>query len=305
MPLNESASVSVVIPNYNGTDLLKKNLPSLYEALKDIDFEIIVVDDDSRDDSVDFLKNEYPNITIIKNSKNLGFSATCNKGINIAIKELACIVNTDVTFTNDYFINAFKNFTNPKIFAVKGDIFNYQNTFNNITNVERTSLLYFKRGFLRFNNNVEPKNTALSPQINSQFILLGCCFICRRKALQSLGGYNEIYSPFYWEDADLAQRALKSGFKLAYDKNCKVYHQTSSTISHHRSNYRRRLISNRNKFIFTWKHLSGLNNWALHILFTLINLLTRWVILDWKYYVAISMALYSITTNTSQQLNGN
>ena len=294
----DNTSISVVIPNYNGRDLLENNIPSLLAALNGMEFEIIVVDDCSSDDSVPFLKKTYPDIIIIKNSKNLGFSATCNKGISIASKELICVSNTDVTFTNEYFTNAIKNFTTPDVFAVKGDIINYCKDFHDVMNIEKTSLLYYKRGFLRFNQKVEPNNIQFSPKINSQFVLLGCCFVCRREILQELKGYDEIYSPFYWEDADLAQRALKSGQQLIYDKNCKVYHQTSATISRHRSNRQRRLISNRNKFIFTWRHIYGTTYWISHIFYTSLNLLTRWIILDWKYYVAFVMAIHSITTKS-------
>ena len=294
MTQNNNTSVCVIIPNYNGRDLLDENIPSLLAALHGIEFQIIVVDDCSSDDSVLFLENNYPDIRIIKNSENLGFSATCNKGIRIANKELICITNTDVTFTDEYFTNAIKHFSSPGVFAVKGDIINYRKDFHDVIIIEKTSLLYYKRGFLRFNQKVKPKINQFKPGINSQFVLLGCCFVCRCETLQKLNGYDEIYSPFYWEDADLAQRALQNGYKLVYDSECKVYHKISSTISAHRSNTRRRLVSNRNKFIFTWRHLHDISDWITHIFYTTLNLLTRWVILDWKYYVAFTTALYSL-----------
>ena len=98
-------SISTVLPNYNGRHLLEKNIPSLLEAIGTIHNEIIVVDDCSTDDSVAFLENTYPNIKVIRNDVNLGFSSTCNKGIRAATLDLLCIVNTDVTFTPDYFTN--------------------------------------------------------------------------------------------------------------------------------------------------------------------------------------------------------
>ncbi len=306
MPDNNNQSISVILPNYNGKNLLQKNLPSLLKSLKNYQHEIFVVDDCSTDDSVSFLKISYPQIIILKNKKNLGFSSTCNKGIFAATNEFACITNTDVTFTDDYFTQILGNFTSQNVFAAKSDIINYRTDFSDIINTEKTWLLYYKRGFLRFRHRVNPDNTPLNSEHNSEFVLLGCCFVCRRKKLQALGGYDEIYSPFYWEDADLAQRALESGLKLVYDRNCRVYHQTSSTISNYRSNNQRRLISNRNKFIFTWKHLSGITNWLIHVAYTFLNLLTRWVILDWKYYLAFLHALHrifsypSINTNTEK-----
>ena len=287
-------SISAILPNFNGKDLLQSNIPSLINALKNFDHEIIIVDDHSTDDSVSFLKEFYPQIIVIQNKENQGFPSTCNKGITVAKKDLICIVNTDVTFTDDYFTNASSSFTSPEVFAVKGNIINYRTKFEDIINTEKTSLLYYKRGFLRFNQKIEPCSTHLDSKINSQFVLLGCCFVCRRKIIQELGGYDEIYSPFYWEDSDLAHRALESGFRLIYNKDCNVYHQLSATISNYRSKMQQRLVSNRNKFLFTWRHLTGLKNWLVHIIFTLLNLLTRWITLDWKYYVAFYRALHRI-----------
>ena len=284
-------SISVIIPNYNGHDLLEKNIPSLLSALNNLDFEIIVVDDCSTDDSVQFLKESYPDIIIIKNNKNQGFSATCNKGIFASKKHLLCLTNTDVTFTEDYFSNAFPYFQNPDVFAVKGDIINYTNNKTNIVNKEATSLLYYKRGFLRFNQRIKPDTNKFTGNINGQFVLLGCCFVCTREIMLELNGYNEIFSPFYWEDADLAIRALRKNYKLIYAPECEIFHQTSSTISRNRSNIRRRLTSNRNKFLFTWLHLHKPLNIVQHILFTILSLFSRWIILDWKYYYSFIWAV--------------
>ena len=287
-----SHSISVILPNYNGRNLLEKNIPSLLKAIAQFEYEIIVIDDCSTDDSVQFLEQNHPNIIIIRSEINQGFSSSCNKGINIASKELICIANTDVTFTENYFTNAMQSFTEADVFAVKGDIINFGDNFDDVENIERTSLLYYKRGFLRFNQKIEPSDEPLSSEINKQFVLLGCCFVCKRESLQALKGYDEIYSPFYWEDADLAHRALQNGYQLKYNPECKVYHQLSATISHHHSKRKRRLLSYRNKFLFTWRHLSGISNWLSHLFYTLSNLMTRWIILDWKYYVAFIQAIF-------------
>lgn len=292
MPItNKHISISIILPNYNGRDLLKNNIPSIISAAQGFDYEIIVVDDCSSDDSLQFLTTNHPQITVIENEINMGFSRTCNKGIYASSKDLICITNTDVTFTDDYLINATRLFTSPDIFAVKGDIINYRQNFNDIINTERTCLLHYKRGFLRFNHKVEPEHIFSSSNLNTQFVLLGCCFVCRRDTLQKLKGFDEIYSPFYWEDSDLAQRALESGYKLIYSEKCKVYHQLSATINTYRSKNQRLLASNRNKFLFTWRHLSGFNNWLIHFSYTLLNLLTRWITLDWKYYVGFFRAI--------------
>ena len=284
-------SISVILPNYNGRGLLEKNIPSLFQALGDIDNEIIVIDDCSSDDSVQFLKETYPAIKVIRNKINLGFSATCNKGIKAAKLNLLCVVNTDVTFTPDYFTIMIREFDDTSLFAVKGDIVNYDKSFDDVINVDRTTTLYYKRGFLRFDTRTPFTSRTVMTKKSSQFVALGCCFVCDREMMLQLKGFDEIYSPFYWEDSDLAQRALEIDFKLLYLPESKVFHQASSTISNYRSNAQRRLVSNRNKFLFSWQHLDSKTFWMSHVPTTALNLLVRWLIIDWKYYVAFYNAL--------------
>lgn len=291
---DSTSGISVILPNYNGRQLLQHNLPSLFSALEmaKVPYEVLVVDDCSSDDSVSFLQQEYPQVRVVRNEENLGFSATCNRGIGASTLPRLCIVNTDVTFTPDYFQTALPHFlADPQLFAVKGAIINYRERTDDVVNTEATSLLYYKRGFLRFNQRVEPKPETFTGKVGGQFVLLGCCFLCDREKMLELGGFDEIFSPFYWEDADLAIRALRRGYRLVYEPKSTVYHQTSSTIASYRSNTRRRLVSMRNKFLFSWRHLQGTAQWASHIGFTLISLFTRWMIVDWKYYVAFFSAL--------------
>ncbi|MDT8453123.1 MAG: glycosyltransferase family 2 protein [Gammaproteobacteria bacterium] len=283
--------VSIILPNYNGAGLLEKNLPALLEAIEGFKHEIIVIDDCSSDNSVIFLEQSYPDITVIQNEVNLGFSATCNKGIRAARLELLCVVNTDVTFTPDYFTKAIKEFDDTSLFAVKGDIINYNSSFEDVINIDRTILLYYKRGFLRFDTKTPlTKRTLISGDI-AQFVGLGCCFVCRHEQMLELGGFDEVYSPFYWEDGDLGHRAVQKGFNLLYLPEAKVFHRASSTISNYRSHTQRRLVSNRNKFLFTWHHLDKKRLWLSHAPLIFLNLLSRWLILDWKYYAAFFYAI--------------
>lgn len=290
---NQIQGISVIIPNFNGEQLLENNLPSLIESLDNTknEYEIIVVDDASSDQSTSFLKNKYPKITIIQNKHNQGFSSTCNKGIRAAKMPLLCIVNTDVTFTPDYFNNALPAFSDPELFSIKGEIINYQNEPSQVTIVERTASLYYQHGFLRYNTRVKPDVNNLNGKINGQFTLLGCCFVCDREKMLSLNGFDEIFSPFYWEDSDLPLRALKRGYKLQYLEECKVYHKTSETISRYHKDAKRRLVSARNKFLFTWRHLNGFHHWYIHIIFTLTSLLVRWLAFDWRFYKAFFWAV--------------
>jgi GT2 family glycosyltransferase len=281
--------MSVVLPNFNGRELLSKNLPSLYKALKELNlpFEVIVADDCSTDDSVEFLKNSYTDVINVSTPENSGFSTACNTGIAQVRYRYCCVVNTDVTFDPDYFTNSIAYFANPNLFAVKGDIINYRERLDNVLNIDKDSVLYFKRGFIKY-KPAEKRNTV---SYDHSILKLGCCFICRTDMLKKLGGYDERFSPFFWEDIDLPLTALEQGYELKYAEECKVYHQTSSTISKSNSDIKTSLISKRNKFMLAWKHLGTPRRWAVHVFFVVASLCFRWIGFDWRYYVSFSYAL--------------
>src|SRR5687767_8994527 len=116
--------ISVVIPNYNGIHLFPETIPTVKEALvaSAKPHEIIVVDDCSTDGSITFLSTTYPDIRIIKNEINSGFSVTANKGIYAALHDKVLLLNSDVKLTPGYFQNQFRYFDDPKTFGVSGRI---------------------------------------------------------------------------------------------------------------------------------------------------------------------------------------
>src|SRR5438093_299679 len=90
--------LSVVIPNYNGIALFPHTLPTVLGALQNLSIpnEIVVADDCSTDQSLDFLSRHFPQIRIIRNESNKGFSVTANKGIQAAQYDLVLLLNSDV-----------------------------------------------------------------------------------------------------------------------------------------------------------------------------------------------------------------
>jgi len=288
-----TSEISVVIPNYNGRHLIEKNLPSLIDSLRDSGFryEIIIVDDCSKDDSVSFLQNNYPEIRILNNEKNSGFSKTCNRGIFAAKNDIICLANSDVTFHKQYFSRIFLNYSDGLEKAVIGKIINYQNTFDNVVNSDDYFQFYFKRGLFRYRPVENSSDTTMAKNV---FAPLGCCFVCTKKIFTELGGFNEIYSPFYWEDTDLSFRLQEKGFSIDFDGNAAVYHQASSTINLSSKRKFVKFISTRNKLLFFWLNIKGKEKWAVHVFFMLFSILTRWLILDFNFYKSFAGALFRL-----------
>ena len=121
--------ISVVIPNYNGIKLLPETLPSVFQSLEKsgLDYEVIISDDCSTDESVLFIKNHYPEIILIETDINSGFSKTINKGIYKASYDYVLLLNSDVKLTPDYFSHQLRYFERDDTFGVMGRIINWEN----------------------------------------------------------------------------------------------------------------------------------------------------------------------------------
>lgn len=227
---------SVVIPNFNGKNLLEKNLPDVLKLSAD---EFIVVDDASTDKSVEFLVEKYPKIKIIKNDKNLGFIKSVNTGVKQLVGDLIILLNNDVTPVLDFTDSIKKYFENPKVFAVS---FNEPNW--------SYAVAAFKNGFLE--HSPGPKTN----QAHISFWASGGSAAFRKSIWEELGGFDEIYEPFYWEDIDLSYRAWKSGFEVWWEPKATVSHSHETTISSHFSKKYINTVSERNRLLFIWKNIT-------------------------------------------------
>jgi GT2 family glycosyltransferase len=112
-------NVSVVIPNWNGKELLEKNLPPLIEALQyeKGNHEIIIVDDASTDGSVEFIKDFYSQVRLIQVEKNRGFANACNIGVSKSKNDIVLLLNSDVEVKKDFLKPLLTHFDDKKVFA--------------------------------------------------------------------------------------------------------------------------------------------------------------------------------------------
>ncbi len=275
-------SISVVIPNYNGRSLLEANLPPLLQALEHsgVDYEIIISDDCSTDNSVDFLKQEYPEIKLLEAGQNGGFATNINRGIVAAGKELVLILNSDIVLPEDFFTGQFAYFENDEhCFGVMPRIL----TADGQHTLDTGKFARLKLWFIKSTRNYRV-NYAERPHFT--FYLSGACALIERQKLQLLGGFNEAYSPFYGEDVDLSLRAWGLGYNCYYHDEVTCRHAISSTIkkSHQRS-YVKQIIA-RNKFLTPYMHMQGVH-FALWVTIVVLNLLTRFLVFDFKYYQGV------------------
>lgn len=261
-----SQSISVVIPNYNGEYLLPAILPALYTALgkANVPYEIIVSDDCSTDQSLVFLSTHYPEIKILQSSTNSGFSITANKGFYAARYDHVFLLNSDVKLTEDYFIPLFKYFEEDNnTFGVMGRITGWDD--DEIQ--DGAKYPSFHGAKIKTTGNY----IALDPDTNDRLYsiyLSGANALIDRHKLLQLGGFNELFSPFYVEDYELSLRAWRLGYTCYYDHFAVCRHQVSTSIKAKSKKNYINTIYYRNKLFLHYIHLSGahLLLWKLQLI---------------------------------------
>lgn len=228
--------VTIAIPNFNGQDLLQQNLPSILESGAD---EVLVIDDGSADQSVQILKTDFPQVKLLVNEQNLGFIPSVNRLFDQAVGEIVVLLNSDVAVEKDFLPPIKKHFNKPQIFAV-----------NCHEKGEGWSKLVWQEGFIQFERGQE------SSQVQKSAWASGGSAAFRKDLWIKLGGFDNLYAPFYWEDIDICFRALKLGFEILWEPKAKVYHEHQTTIAKTFSSKYVLDIQQRNQLLFIWKNIS-------------------------------------------------
>ena len=245
-------NVSVIIPNYNGQSLLAAYLPTVDAALhscpKIQQYEIIIVDDASTDNSVAYIEQYWPTIHIIRNKQNKGFSFTVNKGILQAKFEIVCILNTDMQLPIDYFSILLPMVTQPNVFGVNCAI-RSPKTGQIMEGRKQAVIQHHKLTYKDLLGEQE--------EGESMYLCGGNALICKDKLL-SLGGYDELFSPFYFEDMDLSMRAKQRGWVSLYTARTACVHQHAATIGKNFTTEQVREVFLRNRVYINLRYLTGI-----------------------------------------------
>lgn len=232
---NHLPSISVVIPTYRKEHQLvtglKHNLPHLDGC------EVIVVND-YPDASIDELLTEFLPITLIEHEENTGFSGAVNSGIAAASGDCVLILNSDVLLTDQSFWKAAKRLmSEPDLFAV---------AFGQIEDdgsLHGKNRIFWHNGLMH--HDYAPDTTA-GPTAWAE----ASAAIFSASKLAELEGFNQAYSPFYWEDIELSYRAWRAGYDVVFDPTIVVEHKHEATISSYFSQQWIKRVAFRNQVLF-------------------------------------------------------
>jgi O-antigen biosynthesis protein len=234
--------ISVIVTNWNGLPLLKKNLPQIIEMSPEAQ-EIIIADDCSeKDESVKYLKTlqkKYSKLRLIANKKNLGFGKTSNNAVFKSIGDLVVLLNNDIYPHKNYIKNSLYHFSDPNVFGVGFAEEGHENW----------ARIFWKNGYLQHEPGLSNQKTHISGWVS------GGSSIIKKSLFEKLGGFDAIYQPFYSEDLDLGFRAWKSGYTLLWEPKSIVEHKHESTISKFSVNFLN-YVKERNRLLNTWRNIT-------------------------------------------------
>jgi GT2 family glycosyltransferase len=258
-----TSAASVVIPNWNGRDLLERYLPSVIAALNsNPENEIIVVDNGSTDGSAELVRNAFPNVKVLALDRNLGFGSGSNVGFRAAKNDIVVLLNNDMQVSPDFLPPLLEGFRDELVFAVSCQIF-----FRDPAKLrEETGLTqgWWQDGGLKVRHRIDPAIDDLFPCFYGGG---GSCAFDRRKFLE-LGGFDELLAPFYLEDADLGYMAWKRGWKVLYQPRSIVYHEHRGTIGTRFTEAQIQAVLKKNHLLFCWKNIHDWRSLAAHFFFS-------------------------------------
>ncbi|MBM3814962.1 MAG: glycosyltransferase [Acidimicrobiia bacterium] len=259
----DTGAATIVIPNWNGRDLLEKYIPSILVATQSNPAnEILVVDNGSEDGSADLLTTRFPSVKLLRLESNLGFGGGSNAGFRAARNDIVVLLNSDMRVEANFLQPLLDGFTDAQVFAVSCQIF-----FSDAAKVrEETGLTqgWWENGGLRVRHRVDG-------QVNEPYPCFygggGSCAFDRHKFLE-LGGFDDLLKPFYLEDTDLGYQAWKRGWKVLYQPASIVYHEHRGTIGRKFTAEFIQTIIQKNLLLFTWKNIHSWGMLTGHFFFS-------------------------------------
>jgi len=251
-------SIALLVLNYNGVQTQWQNrplldfcLPSCIDAAGDYagKAQVYLVDNESADSSLSYVQETYPEVKII--SKKNRYLYSYNEVISELDHELVMLLNSDIRIERNSLECLQKNFDDEKMFSVAPDIFSWDEDGPSAEPSSRCLQLRYYQGRLFWVD----VGVAIEKELPEPSYVLGAAGLFDRKKLVQIGGLDEIYFPYYWEDAELGFQASIRGWRKRTEEQVLAYHLGAHSLTRDDSVEE---IHLRNEYIFMWKNMCDL-----------------------------------------------
>ncbi|MBC7872466.1 MAG: glycosyltransferase, partial [Ferruginibacter sp.] len=255
--------LSVIIVNYNVKHFLEQCLYSVEKAVGTLEAEIIVVDNNSADNSMEYLRPKFPGVQFIANKENLGFAKGCNQGWHAAKGRFVLFLNPDTILPEDCFQKCLSFFeSDPGTGALGIKMVDGSGRFlkeskrafpSPMTSLYKlfglSKLFPRSKTFSRYHLGHLDEN-----ENNEVDVLAGAFMMIKREVLDKIGGFDETFF-MYGEDVDLSYRIQKAGYKNYYFAGGSIIHFKGESTRKGTMNYVRMFYNAMS--IFVRKHYGG------------------------------------------------
>lgn len=261
-------TVAIAILNWNGKHWLKKFLPSVIKYSQAA--EIYVIDNASTEDSVSFLKTDFPDVKVVQNTSNSGFAKGYNEGLRSVKADIYCLLNSDVEVTENWLTPVLALFSQDKnIAAIQPKILDY-NQKNKFEFAGAGGGLIDNLGYPycrgRIFDDIEFDNGQYDDETEI-FWASGCALFIRSEDFWDMEGFDERFFA-HQEEIDLCWRLKNSGKKIYYTGKSKIYHVGGGTLN--KQNPQKTYLNFRNNLTMMLKNLPSSR--AFFILFFRLSL---------------------------------
>lgn len=247
--------VSIVIPTWNGKELLEESLPILLSALEKsrVPNEVIVIDDASDDGTETWLRQNYPHVKLYRFNERMGFARAMNAGFSAATHPLIYALNNDMLVKDGFLEPLIDEFVKRRnLFAAASYIKRYEKK-------ERAESGWtwakIEKGMLNIRHRlIEPDSTVAALYAG------GGASLFRKDVFTELGGFDPVYQPFYVEDFDLSFKAWRHGYEVVVVPKSRVVHKHRGTIGKHYKECLLKKIFQTNILRFSWQNFTDFFN---------------------------------------------
>ena len=235
---------SIIILTYNNLDKTRDCIESIRKYTDKDSYEIIVVDNNSTDDTKLFLE-EQDDIKVIFNESNVGFPMGCNIGIANAEETYdILLLNNDTIVTKNWLSNLKKClYSDEKIGAVGA-------VSNNRANLQGVDFTY--NNFDEMQNLASKNNISDVKKWEEKVCLIGYCLLIKREVMDQLNGLDEGYTPGYIEDNDLSLNIIKLGYRLMLCHDSFIHHYLGTSFRKDEDKFNKIILKNRDYFEKKW-----------------------------------------------------
>ena len=253
--------LSVIIVSWRVKDLLKQCLKSIYENTADLDFEVLVIDNDSGDGTVEMVEQNFPQVKLIGSKVNLGFAKANNLGLKRAAGRYFLLLNPDTKLADNSLKTAagYLN-SHPDVGIMGGKLLNQDLTIQ--PSVRRFPCLMDHLVMMFKLHHLFPLKRYLALDFDyakeaEVDQVMGAFFAISRKAYDQAGPLDEKYY-IWFEEVDYCQRVRKAGWQVVYNPEAGVIHYGGQSFKQV-FNLKKQWIYNRSRLRYIAKHQGPLS----------------------------------------------